>query len=354
MIQFVFFIILIIFIFFALMVCILIHFENLSKNIFYFIKNLLEKINSNITGLYTNMEDFNSVEDCVSTYEYYIKSGYIESINKNILYDERFLKKAIEINPYILRNINCENINLNIYIKYCVIKYVCLNEVLEKYKNVKEIIVITINRDCKYYYLIPKDLQYDNDVILSALSCRKFKEKITIDGKKIDITYTDRKKPYGYLFLPNEFREDIIISKIALGYNGNLIKFLPNNLKNNKELIKIAIDENVECCKLLDDSFKNDKEIAIYAISKKLNNINYFSPFIKKDNEILQKVTKMNWEIIKIVDVPYNGFEFFWKNLLYKDGYLIRYMDHTWSKGRTYISNEDIESHFLEFDNLLY
>jgi hypothetical protein len=98
-----------------------------------------------------------------------------------------------------------------------------------------------------------------------------------------------------YTRIPLKFKNDIDITKLALGINGNLIQYSSSLFQDNKELVLIAIQSNPLSYINISNNLKLDEEILIKVLILAGESIvTKFPDSIRKDKSSSLKLVKVN------------------------------------------------------------
>jgi len=243
-------------------------------------------------------------------------------------------------------------------------------------KNNKDFILNYVKKiDYPSFFSLPLEIKEDKDVFFAyykkSISC--FRELLW-DSKKFYNRETIKEllQINGSLMesLPNNFKDDIELAKIAIDQNASNIKFLNKRTTEkicvDKAYCKQLIEDYLDAFKYISLKLRGDKNFVLPYIRQDISFIEYLpkklrsdkefmEPFIssftafnclgdelKKDEDLMLKAAKYHVGImyrvdeslknmdfyIKLVNVNPNTYKFFWKEVQKDPDIIIAFLSH--------------------------
>ena len=206
---------------------------------------------------YTDPEILNNIDDILFTDEFFVL----------------FLFKTIKIIPEKYLDLIKQKLNIN---EQLILKIVCIypdfiNNLPEKFKEDKDIIIKTVRKN-RY------DKNYENEQF-------EYYNKIITCQKQVGfyLKYVSEKVKYN---------KEIILDAI-INHNFSL-EYASNYLKNDREFILEIVKNDGFALKYASEYLQKDKEFILKVIKKNINTLKYTSDDLQKDKEFMLEAIKQN------------------------------------------------------------
>lgn len=168
-------------------------------------------------------------------------------------------------------------------------------DLLDKYKENKQIILAAVKRQPWLFKYIHESLQCDKEVVLATLN---------------SIDHNDHPSERMYTIIDilkltsDALRKDKEVALTAIEIHPNAFHFIAKELKLERDLVLKAVNSKRGTFTLnnLDESFVKDREIVLAAVQKKGSNLGY-APAFKKDKEIVRAAVKNEPSAIRFSDL---------------------------------------------------
>jgi len=99
----------------------------------------------------------------------------------------------------------------------------------------------------------------------------------------------------------HEKEANLLISKVAISYNGLALKYTNNEIKNNKKIVLTAVKQNGLALEFASKRLQKDKAIVMAALKNNGNAYQFVDDSLKQDKTvILQAVKNGIWTILRI------------------------------------------------------
>ena len=136
--------------------------------------------------------------------------------------DNDVIRSAVEIRPYLLKEINWGNKDLDdkcFILSLIELDYKCLEHIPEKWKNNKNIVLFAVKQNPNALVYAPQKLRSDKEVVLAAVKeC------------------------------------------------GGMLEFASKRLRDNKEIVLAAIKENSDVLRIASERLRDDIEVVLIAV----------------------------------------------------------------------------------------
>jgi len=202
---------------------------------------------------------------------------------------------------------NSSNIEL---IKKTLKQFPTLKPLGEKYRKMKEIVLIAVANNGLALQYVDDSLKKDKEVVLAAIKQNIGALKYVDDSIKKDkeinetITILSASK---YNYKKSKVEKNIKISDKSLVLqavkkSGLALEYADDSLKKDREVVLAAIRRNAEALQYADASLKKDREIVLESVRKKGYMLKYADSSLRKDKEVVITAVSQNAWALKYAD----------------------------------------------------
>jgi len=196
-----------------------------------------------------NLSFFTKIAESMSDF----KEVFLELASEKILNNKNFAKTIVS---------NCEGSNDSI------LKYFS-----EEICNIKEIVLIAVEKNGKELENVSDELKKDREVVLAA-----------IKSSHVSMYASEAMK-----YADKSFLSDFEIARTAVAYSGKALQYFTDEIRKDKDIVRIAVSNSYssEALEFADKSLLADKDFILNL--PEISN-EFLSESLKKDREIIMRV----------------------------------------------------------------
>ena len=231
---------------------------------------------------YTDPKILDNIDDVLFTDEFFvlflfktikiIPDEYLDLIKQNLNINEKLVLKIVELYPYFINNLP------------------------EKFKEDKDIIIITVKKNRYDKNHENEQFEYYNGIITSqkqnGFSLKYVSEKVKYN--KVIILDAIINHNFSLEYVLKDLKNDKEIVLEAIKQNGYALEYVSEELKNDKEIVLEAIKQNGYALEYASENLKNDKKFMLDIVKKNRYILNYKSERLHDNKEILLDAIKKN------------------------------------------------------------
>ncbi|USE38416.1 DUF4116 domain-containing protein [Endozoicomonas sp. SCSIO W0465] len=120
------------------------------------------------------------------------------------------------------------------------------------------------------------------------------REDFDLDHDRDLVLFLVQKNPMIFMYISEEFKDDIEIAKSALGQNGILLDHASNRLKNDKSLVMLAVNNAGNALGYASSDLKNDYDVVLSATRNIVYAFDCAGPLVKNNEALLRIIIKEN------------------------------------------------------------